>query len=75
MGKERVHRWALRLGTLLLVLGIACFVIKAFTPTYLDASGMLHESFFLLPLGFAGLFASIVSYLVAGLTHGQRQHA
>ncbi|WP_225350859.1 DUF3955 domain-containing protein [Lacticaseibacillus camelliae] len=46
------------LGTLLLVLGIACFVIKAFTPTYLDASGMLHESFFLLPLGFAGLFAA-----------------
>ncbi|MFD1441369.1 DUF3955 domain-containing protein [Lacticaseibacillus hegangensis] len=75
MRKVQVHRWAMRLGTLLLLVGLGCFVAKAFTPTYVDASGMLHESFFLLPLGYAGLFASLVSYLVAGFTHGQRQHA
>ncbi|WP_203623670.1 MULTISPECIES: DUF3955 domain-containing protein [unclassified Lacticaseibacillus] len=72
---ERIHRWALRVGILLLLVGIGCFIAKAVTPSYLDAEGILHEAFFLLPLGYAGLLASAISFLVAGLARGRRQHA
>lgn len=70
--KTTVHRWSLRLGLLLILAGLACFAARMFNPAYLDASGMLHEPFFLVILGYAGLFSGAVSLLIS---FGTRHHA
>ncbi len=54
-------------GTILLLLGIVCLVIKALSVEYIDAQGILHENFFLLPIGFSLLFAGCIVFLVTGI--------
>ena len=54
------------LGTLLLILGLTCFLIKATSVEYIDAAGTLHENFYLLPIGFLFLFAGIVLFIITG---------
>ena len=55
------------LGTLLLLLGAACIVIKGMSVEYIDAQGVLHENFFLLPIGFLLLFSGLIIVCVMGL--------
>ena len=45
--------------------GILCLVLKGFTPEYVDEAGMLHEWFFLLPVGSGLLFIGIILEIVA----------
>ena len=46
------------LSMVLLLLGLACFIVKGFTPEYVDAQGLLHEPyFFLIPIGFGNIAA------------------
>ena len=47
-------------GLLSLAAGIVCFIVKMCSEEYVDAAGILHEHFFLLPLGWALLLAGIV---------------
>ena len=54
-------------GTILLLLGIVCLVIKALSVEYIDDQGILHENFFLLPIGFSLLFAGCIVFLVTGI--------
>ena len=56
-------------GTILLLLGIVCLVIKALSVEYIDAQGILHENFFLLPIGFSLLFAGCIVFLVIGIQY------
>lgn len=70
--KTTIHRWSLRLGLLLILAGVVCFAIRMFNPAYLDASGMLHEPFYLVILGYAALFSGAVSLLIS---FGTRHHA
>ena len=56
-------------GTILLLLGIVCLVIKALSVEYIDAQGILHENFFLLPIGFSLLFARCMVFLVIGIQY------
>lgn len=62
--KHTVHRWSLRLGLLLVVIGLICFGIRILNPGYVDASGLLHEPFYLVGCVYAGLFDGVVSLLV-----------
>ncbi len=51
---------AVLLGLLEVLLGVGCIAIKAVSVEYVDAAGVLHENFFLIPMGglffLAGLF-------------------
>lgn len=69
--KHKVHYWSLRLGLLLVVIGLICFGVRVFNPGYVDASGLLHEPFYLVGFGYAGLFGGVVSLLVALVTRHQ----
>ena len=44
---------------------VLCLVLMGFTPEYVDEAGMLHEWFFLLPVGFGLLFIGIILEIVA----------
>lgn len=54
------------IGTFLLFFGFACFFIKANSVEYIDASGILHENFYLLPIGFLFIFAGMIVFMVTG---------
>ena len=41
------------------VLSIMCFSIKMMTPEYVDAQGILHEQFFLIPLAYLFFFIGV----------------
>lgn len=53
-------------GGILMLAGLACFIIKALSVEYVDARGILHENFFLLPVGYLFLFAGL-AVLLAGV--------
>ncbi|EOH92874.1 hypothetical protein UAW_02915 [Enterococcus haemoperoxidus ATCC BAA-382] len=55
------------IGSFLLFFGFACFFIKMNSVEYIDETGILHENFYLLPIGFLFLFAGIIVFLVTGI--------
>ncbi len=55
-----MKKMMVKIGIALIIAGVACIVIKGVLPEYLDENGILHEYFFLLPMGFAGVFGGIV---------------
>ena len=57
------------IGTFLLLFGFACFFIKASAVEYIDQSGILHENFYLIPVGFLFLLASFVVFAGTGLNY------
>ena len=57
------------IGTFLLLFGFACFFIKGHSVEYIDSSGILHENFFLIPIGFLFLFAGLMVFLATGITY------
>lgn len=65
--KSKFNVITLFIGTLLLLLGIGCIVIKALSVEYVDASGVLHENFFLLPAGFLLIFCGLLTFIVTSL--------
>lgn len=57
------------IGTMLLIMGAGCILIKANSVEYIDANGILHENFFLLPIGFLFLFSGVLTFVFAGITN------
>lgn len=57
------------IGTFLLLFGFACFFIEGHSVEYIDSSGILHENFFLIPIGFLFLFAGLMVFLATGITY------
>ena len=51
-------------GGVLMIMGLLCLIIKAFSVEYIDASGILHENFFLLPVGFLFIFCGVLVIIV-----------
>lgn len=54
-------------GGVFLLIGIMLLVIKGMSVEYIDAEGMLHENFFLLPLGFSCIFCGFISFMTVGI--------
>ena len=65
--ESRKYLWLTLTGTILLLVGAACIAVKAQTGEYLDAHGVLHENFFLLPVGFVLMTAGAVIIAAAGI--------
>lgn len=55
------------IGAMLLCIGITCLVIKGLSVEYVDAQGILHENFFLLPVGFLFIFTSLATFCTVGV--------
>lgn len=69
-GTRRAKRpWGTRFwpSGLLMLAGLALLGIKAASPEYLDADGVLHESFFLLPLAFSLAACGLILLLATAL--------
>lgn len=66
--KAKINLLTTLLGTLLFIISIICLIIKAFSVGYIDAKGILHENFFLLPIGFSLIFSGLVIFLTIGIT-------
>ena len=65
--RAQFHMTILGIGTLLLILGFACFLLKAITVEYIDVNGMIHENFFLIPIGFTFIFCGLMTFVIAGI--------
>lgn len=55
------------IGTFLLFFGFACLFIKANSVEYIDTTGILHENFFLVPVGFLFIFTGTIVFVVIGV--------
>lgn len=55
------------IGAALLCLGVLCILLKAVSVEYIDAQGVLHENFFLLPIGFLFIFSGMITFVIAGV--------
>lgn len=64
--RAQLHMVILGIGTLFLILGFVCFLLKAITVEYIDVNGMIHENFFLLPIGFTFIFCGLMTFVIAG---------
>ncbi|NHM73892.1 DUF3955 domain-containing protein [Staphylococcus sp. 11007852] len=45
-------------------IGIGCIILKSLLPEYVDYTGLLHEYFFLIPIGFLFIFLSLILLLI-----------
>ncbi len=52
------------IGGFLMLGGLACFIIKSLSVEYVDAQGILHENFFLIPVGFLFLATGMLVIVV-----------
>lgn len=50
--RAKTYMMSNAIGLAFCLLGLAAILLKGFTVEYVDAAGVLHENFFLLPLGF-----------------------
>lgn len=64
MTKKLINRFSL----VSMALGVICLIAKAMSNEYVDSQGILHEPFFLLPVGFSfialGLLIFVVFHLI-----------
>ncbi len=72
--RARMNLVSTVIGGVLMLLGFMCFAIKALSVEYVDAQGILHENFFLLPVGFLFLFAGFVVILISGIAYLVKRH-
>lgn len=52
------------LASFLFIVGVIVIVSKSFTPEYIDSQGVLHEWFFLLPIGFGTIFIALCIFVI-----------
>lgn len=67
--KAKMNMISVMIGAALLCAGIMCIVIKGLSIEYIDSDGILHENFFLLPIGFLFIFSGLMTFMITGLTN------
>lgn len=55
------------IGGVLIIMGVGLIVLKGMTVEYIDAEGILHENFFMLPMGMISIFCGLMAFVLAGL--------
>lgn len=55
------------IGGSFLLIGVMLLVIKGMSVEYIDAEGILHENFFLIPTGFLCMFCGFISFMTVGI--------
>ena len=67
MRRARFNTTGMAIGAVLLIIGMGLIAIKAMSVEYIDEAGILHENFFLLPMGFMSIFAGWLCFLITGM--------
>ncbi|HEL1762222.1 TPA: helix-turn-helix domain-containing protein [Streptococcus suis] len=62
--RTQMHLTITIIGSFLMLLG---FVFKANSVEYIDAEGILHENFYLIPVGYLLVFTGALATLLSGL--------
>lgn len=70
--KARMNMISVTVGAVLLCAGVICLIIKGLSVEYVDDSGLLHENFFLLPIGFLFIFSGLLTFIITGLSNAFR---
>ena len=65
--KARFNMITTVIGGSLLLIGVILLVIKGMSVEYIDADGILHENFFLVPTGFLCIFCGLISFVTVGI--------
>lgn len=65
--RARMNLISICIGATLLLIGIACLALKTVSVEYIDADGILHENFFLLPIAFLFLLSGFIVFFVTGV--------
>jgi len=65
--RAKLNLAATVVGAVLMLTGLLCFVIKELSGDYVDATGLLHEKFFLIPIGLLFLFCGALVIVVTGI--------
>lgn len=65
--RARMNRTAAVIGGALIIMGLMCLLIKTNSVEYIDSNGMLHENFYLIPVGFLLIFSGAVEMMVTGV--------
>ena len=65
--KQRLNRNIYLIGAGLMVVGLVLFLIKTNSVEYIDESGLLHENFYLIILGYFFIFSGGIVILVNSL--------
>lgn len=63
--RMRYTRTMVIVGAVLLAIGAALLIIKGMSVEYIDEEGILHENFFLIPIGMLFIFSSMVTFIIA----------
>ncbi len=58
--KAKYNMVTVLIGALIIFLGFSCFVFKGLSVEYVDASGILHENFFLIPIGYTLILIGMI---------------
>ena len=53
------------IGSFLILIGIILLLVKGLSVEYIDAQGVLHENFFLAPIGFLCVFSGLISFITS----------
>ncbi len=56
-------------GLMLIAIGFGLWVAKIFSHEYVDDAGMLHEKFYLIPMGFLAVFLGVVVLMIAAAVY------
>lgn len=72
--RAKMNMISASIGAVLMLMGVMCLVIKAFSVEYVDALGNLHENFFLLSIGFLFIFTGMaVIFITCGICIAKRK--
>ena len=67
--RAKINLISISIGGILLCIGIACIFLKAVSVEYIDAQGILHENFFLIPIGFLCLLSGFFTFVAVGIKY------
>jgi transcriptional regulator with XRE-family HTH domain len=66
--KAKMNMVSTMIGAALMAVGFTCFLIKALSYEYVDQAGILHEKFFLIPIGALFLLCGCTIIAVSGIS-------
>jgi transcriptional regulator with XRE-family HTH domain len=66
--RARTNMATVAIGCALMVMGALCVFVKANSVEYVDAAGVLHENFFLVPMAWAFFLTGLLTVVAAGVS-------
>lgn len=72
--RAKMNLISIIIGAAMLLIGFVCLIIKTLEPEYIDASGILHENFFLIPIGLLFLLCGALVTLTTSIVNAKQKH-